>query len=367
MARRVKIAVPAGITINNVPGATVADWNVEGGELSVSFLDPVEQSARFSVQGEVHLPRDGAISIPLLRLLETEREGGGVAVDVLGAGELTEARPRGLERTEGAALGPMIESRQSPSLLAFRLSAGAVQRSLDVKVARYTQQAVVTALAEEARYRVLVTPDGKALVEARYFVRNNQRNFARIHLPEGASLWSTVVAGRALKPGRETDGSLLLPLVRERVADGAAFLIEVLYLAKAAAWETHGSGAVPLPALDLPVSRTAIELYHSPMYRVNAEPGAFHVAPFEKPAWPETSSSTNSVITTNTSSLAAATQALVDRFRGSATVRPVLDATPLHAEFPAGGASLFLMAELTREGIAPVLQMTWQRDRKGGN
>src|SRR5262249_44431757 len=160
--------------------ATVADWNVQSGELTVSFLDPVETSVRFSVQGEVRLARDGAISVPLLRLLETEREAGGVAVDVLGAGGLTEARPHGLERTQGAAVGPMIESRQSPSLLAFRLSAGAVQRSLDIKVARYTQQAVVTALIEEARYRALMTPDGKTLVEARYSVRNNQRNFARI-------------------------------------------------------------------------------------------------------------------------------------------------------------------------------------------
>jgi hypothetical protein len=144
----------------------------------------------------------------------------------------------------------------------------------------------------------------------------------------------------------------------------------VVYLNKGTVWEQRGTAGVPLPALDLPVSRTALDLYHSPLYRVSAEPGAFHVAPFEKPAWSEPSSPLNQpvpVIAANVPQVAAGTQALVDAFRGSATVRPSVDATPLHAEFPAGGASLFLLAELTGEGKAPVLQVSWQRDRKGGN
>lgn len=36
-ARQVRVAVPDTVTINQVPGATVADWDVKGGELVVSF------------------------------------------------------------------------------------------------------------------------------------------------------------------------------------------------------------------------------------------------------------------------------------------------------------------------------------------
>ena len=60
-------------------------------------------------------------------------------------------------------------------------------RSLSVNVARYDQQAVLMANVEEARYQVLMSADGKELVQARYAVRNNQRNFVKVTLPAGAT------------------------------------------------------------------------------------------------------------------------------------------------------------------------------------
>src|SRR6266481_6181090 len=80
-AREVKIQVPGNVTINQVLGAMVADWELKSNELSVKFLEPVEQNARFVVIGETHSPREGQIDIPLLRLLNAERETGGVAVE----------------------------------------------------------------------------------------------------------------------------------------------------------------------------------------------------------------------------------------------------------------------------------------------
>jgi hypothetical protein len=45
-AREVRISLPEKVTINQVSGAMVADWEMKGGELAVSFLEPVEHSAR---------------------------------------------------------------------------------------------------------------------------------------------------------------------------------------------------------------------------------------------------------------------------------------------------------------------------------
>jgi hypothetical protein len=116
-------------------------------------------------------------------------------------------------------------------------------------VARYTQQAVLTANIEEARYRVLISPDGKTLVEARYAVRNNQRNFVRITLPPGAALWSASLAGRPVRPGRGPDGSLLFPLSKSRAGEDAPlFAVEVLYLSAGAAWSDKGHATLVLPA-----------------------------------------------------------------------------------------------------------------------
>src|SRR5690242_14917235 len=96
-ARAAKLQIPDKVTINQVLGAMVADWEVKGSELSVTFLEPIEQNARFVVTGETRSPREGQIQIPLLRLLNTERETGGVAVEVLGAGEIKDLKSEGLE------------------------------------------------------------------------------------------------------------------------------------------------------------------------------------------------------------------------------------------------------------------------------
>src|SRR5207249_10425205 len=120
-------------------------------------------------------------------------------------------RAEGLESADATDLGEWVASRQSPSLEAFRFRSGEgkMARSLSVTVARYTPQAVLMANVEEARYQVLVSREGKTFVQARYAVRNNQRNFLKITLPAGATLWSASLSGKAVRPGRAPDGSVL--------------------------------------------------------------------------------------------------------------------------------------------------------------
>jgi len=149
--------------------------------LLITFLEPVEQSASFVITGEANLPRDGQLDIPLLHLANVERETGGIGVDVLGAGEIKEdsVKAQGLQRADASELGDPVSNRQSPALLAFRTRANDMKsrRSLRLSVSRYTQQAVLMANVQEARYRVLLTKDGKSLVQGRYAIRNNQRSF----------------------------------------------------------------------------------------------------------------------------------------------------------------------------------------------
>ena len=286
-AKQLRIAVPDTVTINQVPGANVGDWDVRNGELVVSFLDLVEANTKFAISAEARLPREGHITVPLLRVLDTERETGGAAVEVLGAGEIKDARTQGLDMADAAELGTMVAARQSPSMAAFRLRSGAGSRSLEVEVARYDQQAVLTANIEEARYRVLLTVDGKTLVQARYAVRNNQRNFVGVALPAGAKIWSSSLAGRPVRPGQAADGSLLFPLAKSRAGDEAPpFAIEMIYSLSGTAWENEGPATLVLPILDLPVSRTGLVLYYPPGFRLSPKPGAFRVQEYEAPASP---------------------------------------------------------------------------------
>src|SRR6267142_1171689 len=406
-AHEVKIHIPDRVTINQVLGAMVADWVVKDNELSVTFLEPVEQNARFVITGETRTSREGQIDVPLLRLLNAERETGGVAVEVLGAGEIKDAKSEGLESADATDLGEMVASRQSQSLNAFRFRPGPTKlaRWLRVDVARYTPQAVLMANVEEARYQVLITGEGKVLVQARYAIRNNQRNFLKVSLPAGATLWTASLAGRAVRPGQSPDGSLLLPLDKARSGEEAPeFAVEIVYLARGSAWNDKGQFKLSLPALDLPVSHTGLLVYHPPLFKVTPEPGTFRIVAYVNPSSvalnpgvysagigrgiaggigagdvtgsavmlemappsPPASPDLDFKDEGKSKQAKAATLSLLDKFRADALAGKRAGILPIRVSFPAFGPSLFLVSELTAENQSPSEEITFQRDKKAG-
>ena len=399
-ARVARVQIPDKVTINQVLGAMVADWEVKANELSVTFLEPVEQTARFVVTGETRSPREGEIDIPLLRLLNAERETGGVAVEVLGAGEIKDLKFEGLESADATDLGEMVSNRQSPSLAAFRFRSGdsKLTRSLSLNIARYTPQAVLMANVSEARYQVLISNEGKTLVQARYAVRNNQRNFLKITLPPGATLWSASLAAKAVRPGQSPDGSLLLPLDKVRAGEEAPeFAVEVVYLSRGTVWNDKGQFKLALPALDLPVSRTGLLLYHPPLFKVIPEPGAFRMEPYSNPISSALNPSVTYSVTgagigpgvggavsafsaapappsadmdakdeTKLKRSQAATEALLDKFRTDSLAGKRAGILPIRVSFPAFGPSLYLVSELTGENQAPSAGLTYQHEKKAG-
>jgi hypothetical protein len=380
--REVHILLPEKITVNQVSGARVADWETKNGELVVSFLEPAEHSARFVINGEANLAKDGQIDIPMLRLLRSERDSGGVAVEILGAGEIKDQKARGLEEADASDLGAMIASHQSPALVAFRARPGeaGATRTLSVKVARYDQQTVLMANIEEARYRVLMSADGKELVEARYAVRNNQRNFVKISLPQGAMVWSALLAGKPVRPGQSPDGGLLLPLEKSRGADDApAFEIGILYATRTPAWEEKGHERVTLPSVDLPISRTGLQVYYPPQFRIAAEPGTFRTEEYQNPTSTALAGANGSATPRPAAgdSLVAekeqheqdkkdATRALLDSFQAKSSAGKVTGILPVSVSFPAFGPSIFLVSELTSENQLAAADFSVQRDKKGG-
>jgi hypothetical protein len=367
LMRDATFAVPAGVAVNQVNGATVADWDVVNGNLKITLLEPTASDAAFVIQADVRMPREGAVSIPLIRMPSAERETGGVAVEVAGAGEVGAQQVRGMERTDPSELGDVVANRESPSMIAFRHRpiAGSEARTLAVDVVRYTPQAVIVANVEEARYRALASEDGRLLVEARYAVRNNQRSFLKAVLPEGAILWSTEVAGRPTRPGLDTDGAVLIPLEKGRAGDDApTFVVELVYLQELAAWTNKSRPRLELPALDLPVSRSGIELHYSPRYRVELQSGAFRVAADEGP-FAEALRRPQMALVVEAKQLenraGGGLKDLVDRFKSDSNGRTVAGTLPVHVDFPTFGPSMFLASELTAETRAPALDLVVKR------
>jgi hypothetical protein len=387
LAREISLAIPGGLVINQVNGATVADWDIKGALLRVRLLDPVSTELSFVVVGESRLPADGDITVPIVRVPAAERETGGVAVSVLGAGEIEKHQIRGLEPGDVSDLADVVAGRESPSMVAFRLRpvSGAEPRSLQVSVRRYTPQAVLIANIEEARYRALAAEDGLFLVEAHYAVRNNQRSFLKVTLPARATIWSASVAGKAVRPGVAEGQAVLLALEKGRAGEDApTFVVRLTYLQPVDSWTNQARAHLELPAVDLPVSRTGVELHHSPRFRVELQPGTFRlesdpgvfaealraaqgvgfglsggIASAGIPPPPASAPAAPSALKAPVAMDGA--KELIDRYRNEGGGRTVKGALPVEVAFPSLGPSMFMASELTAEAQAPAIDLTIRR------
>ena len=378
LAREIEAAIPAGVVINQVNGATVADWESRPGTLLVRLPEPSATEVSFVVQAETRAAREGAIDVPIVRIPAAERETGGVAVDVVGAGEIARHLARGFEPADPSELGEIVTGRDTPSMVAFRSRPvpGTDSRSLTVNVVRYTPQAVLIANVEEARYRALASEDGRLLVEARYAVRNNQRSFLKVTMPAGSVVWSAEVAGRPMRPGVAEGAAVLLPLEKGRASEEApTFVVRLIYFQRVDAWTDKGRARLDLPALDLPISRTGLEIQYSPRYRVELLPGSFRVEQDNGPAAevlrrPNLSISVaapvvdaQSVKLHSGAAEASGLQQLVERYRNEGVGRSVAGSLPVHVTFPTFGPSIFLAAELTAEASVPGVELGYRRTR----
>jgi hypothetical protein len=396
------LRLPDGLIVNQVQGAHVADWDVRDGVLAINLLERVDRQTAVVVTGEFHPPASGRVELPLVRLTGAEREAGAVAVEVLGAGEVTARDARGLDPADASELGDLLAGRTSPAIVAFRYRGDqpAAARGLALTLTRYTPQEVLLAAVDEARYRAVVAEDGKALVEARLAVRNNQRSFLALTLPTGATLWSVTIDGRPVRPGVGPQGSLLIPLQKRRAGSEAArVVVGLMYVDKAPAWDRGGDWRLTLPAVDLPVQQVGLTVHHSPRYRLTALPGDFHVQPepplsaaltldeekgvvssrdaqgdFARPGARQEAAGSGAagpppLAPEPAARLKAGREddtlgGLVDRFQKEARGVRSVGTLPVMVAFPDTGPGLYLAAELTAEGAAPSAAFTFKREGK---
>ena len=206
-------------SINQVNGATVADWEVQGRLLRVRLLDPVAD--RVVVRGAGREPaacrRRGAQSRWSACPPPNARPAAWRSA-CSAPGEIEKHLMRGLEparRLRPRRRSSPAASRRRWWRFACGRSAGADARSLNVSVKRYTPQAVLDrqhrgGALPRARRRRRPVPGRSAL----------RRPQQPAQLPEGrrcrrgATIWSASVAGKPVRPG-VAEGDAVLLAARE--------------------------------------------------------------------------------------------------------------------------------------------------------
>ncbi|MCM8797497.1 MAG: hypothetical protein NC923_06470 [Candidatus Omnitrophica bacterium] len=132
-----------------------------------------------------------------------------------------------------------------------------------VEVAKHEELPVLITAIDSAEYVSLQTEEGKILTRAVYQVRNNVKQFVHLILPKDTKLWSAFVAGKPVKPAKDKNGTILIPLEKSSFSGEnlTQFPVEIVYLSKAHGMGWVGGLKLILPKTDIPTSSLNWSLY----------------------------------------------------------------------------------------------------------
>jgi hypothetical protein len=139
-------------------------------------------------------------------------------------------------------------------------------------------------LVDVAAYEVATTDEGRALVHARYDVRNESASHLGVSLPKGSRMLGVRMNGETVTPTRDTSSddasseAWRIPLVRslESVKGSLSFPVEVIFISEADDWAKKESRELQLPALDAPIAVSRVRVYLPPNYSNRVDLGDFH-------------------------------------------------------------------------------------------
>jgi hypothetical protein len=194
--------------------------------------------------------------------LGTERQRGSVGIEALTNIELSFNKLNEASAIDVKQLPQQIWwSAKNPVLLAFKYLK--IPYGVIVDVTKHEEVPVLVATIDSANYITLYTDEGKVLTKATYQVRNNVKQFVRLSLPKGAELWSSFVSGKPVKPAKDKEGRILIPLEKSQVQADALtqFPVEIVYLLKGAKLHLLGGVNLQLPQLDIPQSELLWSVY----------------------------------------------------------------------------------------------------------
>ena len=268
-----RVSLPEEVGILDVSSSQLRDWKVKT-EDGRQFLDVY---LNYGVKGSYHLnityeKSIGAGSVtaelPEIRAVGAERQRGFLGIEARTNIELAFNKLSGASTVDVKELPQQVWSRaRNPVILAFKYLKVPYQAVIDVT--KHKEVAVLVAAIDSSKYVTLFTEEGKVLTKATYQMRNNVKQFVRLSLPDDASLWSCFVSGKPVKPAKDKQGRILVPLEKSQVMGEALtqFPVEVVYLIKNPQLGFGGKLKMNLPKLDIPQNELFWSVFLPEMYK----------------------------------------------------------------------------------------------------
>jgi len=238
----------------------------QSGELhTLTFKYALTGAHRVMVTFNLGRERPATFDLPEVEVEGADLERGTYAVWAED-GVAVEVRPglSNIEAIDSSELPPTFPWRDDLDnlLYAFKYFKSPVHASLSTT--RHVPEEVLTVAVHELALTTVLTREGNAVTSATWEMVNNGQQFLAVELPQGAQVWSAFVGGRGVKPSRDAQGRLLVPIRRSTQAGDELqrFVVELTWLHDAPPMRgTLGDIQLEAPRTDLVIRTTRWDLY----------------------------------------------------------------------------------------------------------
>ncbi len=265
----ITLIVPPGYEVLDVVGQGKNLWNVreeKGKELlDIPFEYPIEGNQELTIKSEKLLPEETMVAdFSGFEVVEAIRESGFIAGEVKSDAEAHVQEFEGLDRIDFQKIPSELSGLSSrPMLFAFKYIRH--PHNIIIDITKYERAEALSAIIDYAKGTTLFNEDGKLVHQFTFSMQNLWNQFLKLELPKDASVWSVYVDGKREKPSKDSDGKILIPLVRsQREGEGGSlrsFDVELIYSEPAKKFSIFGKKDQSFPTPDVLINRLEWDLY----------------------------------------------------------------------------------------------------------
>ncbi len=204
-------------------------------------------------------------SIPVIVLQNVDRENGFLSISNKSNIEIKIEEQQKLTVIDSKELpNEMRKASVLGSVYSFKYLGSPYKLFLDIK--RHEEIPVLVSIAENGVFSTVVLEEGKIISSVVLQIRNNSKPFLNIDLPKGGVCLSSFVNGVAIKPIRNEEGKIMLPILKSD-SEKELFNVEYVWILENKKMEKSGEIEVELGKIDIPISRLFLKLFVPKEYK----------------------------------------------------------------------------------------------------
>jgi type II secretory pathway pseudopilin PulG len=261
--KELRLRIPAPFQHVEISGPGIRRRDHDGEVWKVEFQNRIRGGHTLTVTWDQPRPaQTNQLELTGVSAEGVERETGILAVVARPPLQVTPHQIADLKTIDTGDLPEWAGRPDESIVLAYRYLRPGYKLALEAK--RFDEAETLRALVENVNLATVVADDGQMMTRLFLSVRNNGRQHLEIGLPPGASVWSSFVAGQAVRPSVR-EGKLLLPL-EQSAGEDAPIAIELTYTSTTQFPRRRGTVDLVSPQLDVPFKNASWELFLPPDY-----------------------------------------------------------------------------------------------------